>query len=78
MINSKLIAVLSEQFPTATIPDDCSSLALGDFEEWDSLGHFNFLLAVEEAFSIQFSVEQMAELKTLGQIQDVLEQHKAL
>jgi len=58
---------LQQQFPKATVPAT-GSLAVGDIREWDSLGHFNYLMLVEETFDVRFSVEEMAELKGLDQI----------
>jgi acyl carrier protein len=58
---------LQLQFPKAAVPD-ADGLAVGSFPEWDSLGHFNYLMLVEETFDIRFSVEEMAELKGLDQV----------
>ncbi len=63
----RLRALLHQQFPKATVPD-ADGLAVGSFPEWDSLGHFNYLMLVEETFDVRFSVEEMAELKGLDQI----------
>jgi acyl carrier protein len=66
-LDSRLRALLQQQFPSATIPA-ATSLAVGGFPEWDSLGHYNYLLLVEETFDVRFSMEEMAELKGLDQI----------
>jgi len=62
-----LRALLQQQFPNAEIPAT-GALAVGGFAQWDSLGHFNYLMLVEETFDVRFSVEEMAELKALDQI----------
>ncbi len=62
-----LRALLQQQFPKAAIPST-DGLAVGAFPEWDSLGHFNYLMLVEETFDVRFSLEEMAELKGLDQI----------
>ncbi len=62
-----LRALLQQQFPKAAIPST-GSLAVGSFPEWDSLGHFNYLMLVEETFDVRFSVDEMGELKGLDQI----------
>jgi acyl carrier protein len=59
--------LLQQQFPKAAIPS-AGVLAVGSFPDWDSLGHFNYLMLVEETFDVRFSVEEMAELKGLDQI----------
>lgn len=67
-----LIDLLKEHFPDSVIPQDTSSLAVGSFAEWDSMAHFNFLMLVEENYDVRFSVEQMAELKSLREIEQAL------
>jgi len=68
MLTDRLIALLRQQFPRAEIADDAPDLQVGSFPEWDSLAHFNFLLSVEEHFEVRFSLEEMAELKSLAAI----------
>ena len=67
--NEVLRDILVTVFPSSAIPRDCSKLGIGDLDEWDSLGNFNFLLAVEERYEIRFDIEEMAELKS---VQDVV------
>ena len=43
-----------------------------DFEKWDSLGNFNFLIAIEKHFKFRFSPDQMSEVKTIKQILKIL------
>ena len=61
--------ILISIFPNSTIPKDCSKLGIGDLDEWDSLGNFNFLLAVEEEYDLRFDIEEMADIKS---VQDVV------
>lgn len=39
-----------------------------DIPEWDSVGHLNLMLALEEAFGVTFSVDEMAELVSVEAI----------
>lgn len=71
-MKNKLRNVLISTFPTSSIPDDISELKLGDIPEWDSLGNFNLLMAIEEDFDIRFSVEDMSSLKSIRLILDKL------
>lgn len=64
-MKNKLRNVLISTFPTSIIPDDISELKLGDIPEWDSLGNFNLLMAIEEDFGIRFSMEEMSNLKSI-------------
>lgn len=65
---TRLEDLLRQQFPAASIPHDISGLCVGSFPEWTSLAHFNFLLLIEEAFQLQFTVDEMSELKSIADI----------
>ena len=69
---SELPKLLKEQFPDVKIPDPYMELAVGSFPEWDSLGHFNLLLLIEESFGVRFTMEEMTEMKALKEIAEVL------
>jgi acyl carrier protein len=64
--------ILSEVFPAASLPQDVSLLKMGDIEAWDSLGNFNLLLAIEERFDVRFTMDEMADVKSVAGIVDVL------
>ena len=64
--------ILVTIFSNTTIPKDCSKLGIGDLEEWDSLGNFNFLLAVEEKYEIRFDIEEMAAIKSVEDVVNYL------
>lgn len=59
--------LLRRQFPTAP-QGDISDWHVGSFPEWSSLAHFNLLLSIEEAFHLQFTVDEMSELKSVREI----------
>ncbi|CAJ1789968.1 MULTISPECIES: acyl carrier protein [Aeromonas] len=65
-----LIALAHQQFPQASIN---AQSALGSFPEWDSLGHFNLLLLVEQHYAVRFEPHELAELKSLADIQQALQ-----
>lgn len=64
--------ILKAAFPSVDIPEICNDLKSGDIPEWDSLGNFNLLLAVEEYYDVRFTMDQMAELKSVEQIYNAL------
>ena len=39
-----------------------------DYEEWDSIGNFNILLACEEKFNIKFTGNEFSKLKSFKEI----------
>lgn len=67
-----LFTLLEQQFPSATVTRGDYQLRLGAFPEWDSLGHFNFLLLVEQTFSVRFEPEELATMKQLQDIRYAL------
>ncbi|KHN64084.1 acyl carrier protein [Aeromonas hydrophila] len=64
-----LIALAHQQFPQTSVN---AQSALGSFPEWDSLGHFNLLLLVEQHYAVRFEPHELAELKSLTDIQQAL------
>ncbi|MFM5230647.1 MULTISPECIES: acyl carrier protein [Aeromonas] len=65
-----LILLVRQQFPQANIN---AQSALGSFPEWDSLGHFNLLLLVEQHYGVRFEPNELVELKSLADIQQALQ-----
>jgi|ETN01SMinimDraft_4_1059930.scaffolds.fasta_scaffold98923_2 acyl carrier protein len=55
-------------FPEMTPKDD---------EDWDSFGHIKLVLALESAFDISFSTDEIAELYNVGDMIKIL-QHKGI
>lgn len=57
----------------------CDPLALNDGDSnktvpgWDSVNHMQLLLALEDAFAVQFTPEEFAELTTFGALRERLE-----
>jgi acyl carrier protein len=39
---------------------------------WDSLAHVTFIVALESHFSIRFSIQDLSDLKNIGQLVDVI------
>lgn len=65
---TELRKILIDTFRNSTIPEDISDLKMGDFDEWDSLGNFNLILAIEQNFKIQFKIEDMEKLNSIKEI----------
>ncbi len=63
--------VAADIFPTASL-SDYNNWGVGSSPEWDSLGHFNFLVEIEEKTGIKFSVDEFADLKTVLDIEKCL------
>jgi acyl carrier protein len=53
-------------------------LAYGDLPEWDSLGHMNIMMALEEKYGIQITTEMITNLVNIKAITTFLvENHHA-
>ena len=70
-----LTEIFTSVFPDSEIQNSILNLQLGDIEEWDSQGHLNLLLSIEDFYNIRFTMDQMAEIKSIKQIIEVLEGH---
>jgi acyl carrier protein len=44
-----------------------------DILAWDSLGHLNLIMAVEKGFNVKFEIEEMFQIRSLGDIDMILE-----
>ena len=64
--------VLVEVFANSNIPKEIDNLKMGDFEEWDSLGNFNLILAIEQKYGIRFNMEDLENLTSIKEIKKSL------
>ena len=73
-INEKLNKVFAEVFDddTLIVTEETSS---SDIEEWDSLTHLTLIATIEEEFSIQFSMSEIAGFKNVGEMMTAIERH---
>ena len=69
---SDIPKLLKLQFPSVEISDSIMDLGVNSVPEWDSLGHFNLLLLIEESYDVHFTMEEMSEIKGLKDIAQVL------
>jgi len=60
--------ILYEVFPVKKFPKKIEELKYEDFNEWDSLGNFNLLLAVEEFYNIRFTMEEMSNIRSVKEL----------
>ena len=44
-----------------------------DIDDWDSIEHINLVLAIEKEFSIKFDMNEIARLKSVGEIVRAIE-----
>ena len=63
----KLQGVLREVFEDselAIVPE----MTAQDVPEWDSFNHINLVVALEEAFSVVFSSDEIARMRNVGDL----------
>jgi acyl carrier protein len=49
-----------------------------DVEGWDSLMHVTLLVNVEKAFGLRFTSSEIASLKNVGELVDLIERYQKL
>ena len=65
--------ILIDTFTKSNIPENIDDLKMGVFEEWDSIGNFNLILAIEQKYKIQFDMENLDKIKSIKDIKKFLE-----
>lgn len=66
-----LRTLLAEAFQVS-IDEITPELAFGDLPQWDSMGHMELLLRLEEAYGIEIDAESITELVSLPAIYEKL------
>ena len=67
----KLNEVFRDVFDDETIEVNDTTTA-NDIEDWDSLEHINLVVAVEKCFGIKFNMGEVAKLKNVGEMTDLI------
>jgi len=68
--------IFSEVFflPESSVVD---SLALSEIPTWDSLAHMMLIVRIEETYQIQFTGDEIADIKSVGDLRTTLQAHGA-
>lgn len=66
-LTARVQAVLAEalQVPTDQVPQD---LSFGDLPQWDSMGHMEVMMRLEEHFGVEVNADTIAGLTSLPAI----------
>lgn len=74
------LARLDEVF-REVFEDDCLNVerdtSSADVEGWDSLMHISLILTVEKVFSVRFSISEVAAVKTVGELADLIDSRRS-
>jgi len=72
MINEQLTNVFRGVFGDDTITLNDQTTA-DQIEGWDSMSHINLIIAIEIAFKIEFSNEEIRSFNNVGEMQKCIE-----
>ena len=48
-------------------------MTAADLAEWDSLAHINLIMEIEEEFGLRFNVDDIVDLKNVGEMIQLIE-----
>ena len=65
--------IIVDTFSKSNIPENIDDLKMGDIDEWDSIGNFNLILAIEQKYGIRFNMEDLDNLKSVKEIKRLLD-----
>lgn len=65
--NEDLRVLMAEVFQVS-LDEITPDLAFGDLPQWDSMGHMELMLRLEEAYGIEVSAESISELVSIPAI----------
>jgi acyl carrier protein len=76
-VEGKVTGLLAEvlQLPAASINDD---LAMKDLDVWDSLKHMELIMALEQAFELELTFDEIVAMRSVRDIKRVLSERKVL
>jgi len=76
MIENTLQEIFRDLFDDETIiitPE----LTADDIDDWDSLMHIQLIVEIEKGFNIKFTIGEIAHLKNVGELIDIIRQKTA-
>lgn len=68
-MKEKVIEILKRVLGTESVDSSCSQKTC---ENWDSLRHLNLVIELESEFGVEFEPEEIASMKSVGEIMDIL------
>lgn len=68
MTTSKEVKEIIAQTLNVEVLNITDSLAIGDIEQWDSMGNMAIIAALEEKLGLEFPIEDLFELNSVSSI----------
>lgn len=69
-MDEKILNIMEEVFETPNLNTNCSQ---ANCEKWDSLHHLNLIVALEDAFDIEFEPEEIADMKSFEKVKKLIQ-----
>jgi acyl carrier protein len=75
-VYARLTPIFREVFDDDTITPH-STMTAAEVSAWDSLSNIRLVVAVEQAFKVQFTTGEVAGLKNVGEFVSVIQQRSS-
>ena len=71
-IFSKLNEIFEDVLDLDETPELTDATSANDIEEWDSLSHIQLIVAIEKAFNIKFTSQEILKWNNVGEMVDTI------
>lgn len=71
-IFSKLNEIFEDVLDLDETPELTDVTTANDIEEWDSLSHIQLIVAIEKAFKLKFTSQEILKWNTVGEMVDTI------
>lgn len=74
-IFSKLNVIFKDVLDLDETPELKETSSANDIEEWDSLSHIQLVVAIEKAFKLKFTSQEILKWNNVGEMVDTISGH---
>ena len=71
-IFSKLNEIFEDVLDLDETPELADATSANDIEEWDSLSHIQLIVAIEKAFKLKFTSQEILKWNNVGEMVDTI------
>ncbi len=68
------------EFAAGIFEDDVRHISMqteyNQYEKWDSMTHLRLIMELEEKYQVQIPIDAVMEIKTLGQLYQLVEERR--